>query len=1631
MKKNEFLEACDLLANDSGLLSFDIISDNGQSITVIGTVTKCTDTNVVIKVTPSNTNKGYSLSTVISVNEYNDDTVHTIPEPTVATTDKPVVLTVPEPAIPVTAKPLITVPKTTASIVSKPDAPAVSAMNPRTPEDYKEATAAFLKSETSIARSADQIDNIYKGAIKNHSLKEKKGRIISELNGFYKKYGKEPIARIFVAQWFEKIEEYKEAVSIYKSCNDETSAILCSIKSKDDTLYSRVPAKEIPSDDNAGQASSTESEGHLYYGHITTWNQEQLFGFIKLDEAFAGRSSLFFHLSSMLDDELREYLYKHALNKKIAVSFKLGDNGKPDPVATEITPTDNQYALDTDDGKIKQGFIDYYNTHDDYGQIRCGNESFGFKSKSIIDPYLDYYFDNSFRISDVDVYFVCESNNNKPVVSRMMCTPTGRSMILSEFSSIPNTQKFDDAIKSKTPDELLSPSQQHTPALPLPQYRAIPMWNENDNHVSSAIPIQPSIPRVYSEDNPLKSRVLFAPKEKDPCQKGLNCLRFNPERAKELFLDALQQNKRIDTALPSLVNALNMLEGDQCDFALPIIDYYGDNIPQEKLINLRISLLQKAKRYDQLISAVDNILPFTYNNSKRMHFTYMKAQALSRIGEYQKSIPVYEAYKKIAATTQKQSDIINADKGIAYCYYLMGEVNRAKDIARSVLKYNANDSVALAIINDQIEAAKQETEEEIFTSSISTDREIKGYLRDKIDSLSLEASAASTDIKKYIKDGRIIGNSSDVSSKFGFYIDTKIKRMPAEAKGNGWLFLAKIVENILSSSEESEEILEKNKITVQTLNLYAGRSMLAHGDYLALSQSNKLDTLRFYYSQTLNLITEDQDDATNAFNRMISSFYVARDELVSIVQNPKKTENNYYQLTESKANDSLKSLFIQSFSLDNRCNAKMKRVLVNLFKNKAENKAKVLSFDGLLCDDSTIENQDSYYEKWLYLREEYTKWLGELVSELSNIVTSLQSSAYVNNHLKRIKGILNEGKLLELDTQYLDEYHSILQKLTNTLVLNDFDRREDTYNSIISMSQTLIRKINESPTALSYDYIRNAIEAVENYCIELLNSLYSMHIPQLAINQTRNSYLQGNSTEFGFSISNGENLQPADILTVDFPKDINGITFESDKNLEKIQRVKSGDTVDGMRKIYISDEYKLSYVEFEVIVTYSYHQSSDEQVEKELRQQFHIDLQGENDFTDIPNKYRSIAEGTAVTGDMFIGRDSEINDVVTMLKNGSEMLSHSGIVLYGQKRAGKSSILANLQKAIEEKYGKDTYLFFDIGSMGEIIPHSISNILATIISVIGRQLRKNYRAIYSRLCEEGIDFKEQTQLIQDNPANSSNYFKECFAEIMDCLEKMGENNRFIPMFLVDEFTYVYEWIKDDSEATIKDFPHFWKAFIANNKICSIVIGQDNMPVFTHMPAYANDFACMKMWQVSFLKEAGARELICAPMTDEHGNIHIDKPAVDMIIKLTAGSAYLIVFICNKMVDYMNQKRIDKMTCLTLKQFLRELLNTYEDWDNLFESQFVDPSRVNDSDIVAQDNMQLLSYIAVHHDEMYFTKKEELFSQMLHKQSVELLDELVRRNVLIYNEQKDAYKIKVDLMRLNLQYKNKGEFELND
>ena len=411
---------------------------------------------------------------------------------------------------------------------------------------------------------------------------------------------------------------------------------------------------------------------------------------------------------------------------------------------------------------------------------------------------------------------------------------------------------------------------------------------------------------------------------------------------------------------------------------------------------------------------------------------------------------------------------------------------------------------------------------------------------------------------------------------------------------------------------------------------------------------------------------------------------------------------------------------------------------------------------------------------------------------------------------------------------------------------------------------------------------------------------------------------------------------------------------------------------------------------------------------------FQINLSNMDSFVKIDNKYSSYIEGGAVESDeMFFGREKEIDNIVKSLDLGDgNVLSHRGIYLYGQKRAGKSSIMAHLAKRIEEAY-PDKYLIINLGSLGS---NSINDgwLKAILIGKLEDVIEDKYPDIYDEL-EDSIGFLKVVHSIDNNHDTAD------FDIMLNKIERMLPDK--VIMIFVDEFTYIYESIKknecDDA------FPHFWKALLQNHNICSIVIGQDSMKNFVE--EYANDFACMKDMFVSYLDESGSKKMISDPIRD-NGKSRFEEDAVDLIYQLTAGSAYLIMILCSQLVDYMNERGTARVTKTTVEMFVRKwLFNTADNRDPItdfhFDAQLNDPCSFENPEQIKQDNKLILTYIANHCNLNNQIRIDDIdcvnkLSERTAEYQSSLISQLIKRKVLIQDG--EYCKIWVDLLRRYLK-----------
>lgn len=345
----------------------------------------------------------------------------------------------------------------------------------------------------------------------------------------------------------------------------------------------------------------------------------------------------------------------------------------------------------------------------------------------------------------------------------------------------------------------------------------------------------------------------------------------------------------------------------------------------------------------------------------------------------------------------------------------------------------------------------------------------------------------------------------------------------------------------------------------------------------------------------------------------------------------------------------------------------------------------------------------------------------------------------------------------------------------------------------------------------------------------------------------------------------------------------------------------------------------------------------------------------------IENKYDRIIRGSGVdvkTPELFKGRNELIDSIcASMSSSDGIMTKNRGIILWGQRRVGKNSVKDYLKEKIRSEY-PNAYIIIELGSIGKC--RNLRDVLITIINKTEDALMQDYEEIYEKLIENGMEFAGYAL------ENTESYMPE-FSRFMDRLsarlKKISEDEKNIPLFFIDEFSYLYEWI-EKGEIDGKQFMRFWKSFIQDYGICSIIIAQDNIPVWKSR--YENEFACMNHDnEITYLDYEGAKELICEPCQVEDKMLYTQE-AVKLIYDWTKGSAYLIVIFCKHVIDYLNDNYTEKATKTIVQLvFEKEFIEKKEMFESDdFEPQIQDVANVGqEGDLVNTLNEELLKEIA--------------------------------------------------------------------
>lgn len=1092
------------------------------------------------------------------------------------------------------------------------------------------------------------------------------------------------------------------------------------------------------------------------------------------------------------------------------------------------------------------------------------------------------------------------------------------------------------------------------------------------------------------------------------------------EKAEELFIQAIKAMEQTNSSVANLVNIYIKQGGDYIVKGLQLLEEYGYLFPAEKLTNLRIQLIDKSGNIDALeqilLSAIPNCAK---KNTVRQYMVklagiYYKQQKWDEAIEWSKKSLEYMEYidknkselsqyrllrinimAKVAGVYFKQQKWNEAikwfEKILSYLekykyelvqYQLLRNINLRSLIiakytsgdkkvaivqAEQFLKNIPDDSVIRSIVEGTFETNKTKTilediedielqyEDDLFDM---TNSEISLYLNDKLQKVDLTSTFSKIAIVyDKLQGGRYIGNADD-SNKAVKYINVNLLRknkrgISAEVRSAIFIGIARII----SDSRENSNSVNGDKVAIDEVKQYVARYARYSADVLVEKYAT-VDSIRFLYIQSLRYLRAGDDgNIIAAINMLIASFFVDStklpDELHDMGNSVYKDE--YYRMNCV----STKDLLIATFMLQERQDY-VTSILKKIY-NETSLRLKVInSLNQMLGSDKNIVEYYDFDAIWKKAKGVYYSNIEQLGKEVVDSINEYHMAESIRIHIQRIEEILNTHLLWNQDELVIENYLKLVSLIGDTLEKYTVEEKIEGYRVAESEIAKLKDDIETSPTEFSYDYVYSKLDDLRFSIRERYDDLYQSSRPECSIFLSNNSvYVNDKIAEIAITFRNSEDKQDADAVEITLEGSAGATFLRCDK---KFTSIRSGEEQDYLATFSL-DKKVISEGQFEIAVSMQYrYRDSVENINKtSISEILPVTITDKENYVRIDNKYDRIIRGSGVdvkTPELFKGRNELIDSICTSMSSSDGIMTKNrGIILWGQRRVGKNSVKDYLKEKIRSEY-PDAYIIIELGSIGKC--RNLRDVLITIINKTEDALIQDYEELYEKLIENGMVFSGNAL------ENTDSYMPE-FSRFMDRLsgklKRISKGEKNIPLFFIDEFSYLYEWI-EKGEIDGKQFMRFWKSFIQDYGICSIIIAQDNIPVWKSR--YENEFACMNHDnEITYLDYEGAKELICEPCQIEDKILYTPE-AVKLIYDWTKGSAYLIVIFCKHVIDYLNDNYTEKATKTIVQLvFEKEFIEKKEMFrSDDFEPQIQDVANVGqEGDLVNTLNEELLKEIA--------------------------------------------------------------------
>ena len=1084
--------------------------------------------------------------------------------------------------------------------------------------------------------------------------------------------------------------------------------------------------------------------------------------------------------------------------------------------------------------------------------------------------------------------------------------------------------------------------------------------------------------RKTPQQVPLKSENLYRKAER-AAQNG------ELESAERCYRECIKQNIRRDSAIKDLAMVLVRLERSQ--EAVHLLEENRQKVKdKQSLDNMLITVYQNAAQYERAIDLLNRSLKRVQNREKRWQIRLQIASAYIKLGDYTSA---ENQFRQVLALNPGNFTV---QRSLAFCLSKQERYEEAWEILKKI--QNTSPDAKTAELLEAIERAQRTGEFTLDDNRIIEmhfSGELSKFARFFLERCTFEGIRA-----ERISGGKYTGLEKDVRSDIEGLEDIakQLGTKRPRDRSNYYLSAARIYVDV----EDYPNSFYR----------YLCRSFASRGD-AAVSENKNLDTVREWYCEALTVYDgdrsqrkRDEQDAVNALVRYLYST-LGRAHLhltpnSSSIDKAVREVINDYPNTE-KVFDAIAYLVLHSrYAAD--------KVLNRLFQDENLRTMALRYLERMkITIPDTIKRFSDFAGPWNELRRGKFNRARGVSNELRLLENFDLTTAWLEDNIRHTEGIRSR-LFFELDKQRVGEVRGIFKTALELCKQVTFEERERLCLQLLNHCEDRLGEIEDSPTRLSVEDVYPILTVIQEKVKAYLEELYETSKPSLTIRLPVESYYVPDTNrkiEVQIVVENESGRSPAESLGLVIADD-QAFFAVTEPNIKRDESLRGGDQSILVAPLRLTSDALQSRA-FSLPVCAQYRTRTGEE-EKTPVENLSIRLYSEDEFEEIENPYAAYAEG-GVVGDakMFFGREELIRNIAHAIQE-----SRSGskcVVVFGQKRSGKSSVLHHLKKSLE----KDSkLLILDLGNIGSIqdenshVPllHQILKRILTVLEFAIEDLVDKGFSSLNLLIPDDSEFYEHPAPLQ------------CFQDTFERLKRQvthHEDWRGVrAVLLIDEFQYIYDRIV--AGKIPESFMQNWKALLQANYFSAVLVGQDVMPKFKDR--FPNEFGTTQDERVTYLTQEDARRLVDEPIRigGPQGASRYREHAIERILALTAGSSFYIQIICNRLVEYMNSKHAALVTEADVEHVKNELISGInalglDKFDNLINSGDTSADAISD-----EDALKVLKVIA--DNSKTGPCHRDTIGCETHLPVDTILNDLVKRDVVERREQ--SYQIRVGLFK---------------